>query len=114
MFAALRTLMLRYKLASALSIATLVVMVGVTAAAAISSSHPAPLNDASTCTQWSAAPQSVRATYSQKYLNEHGAIGFGVNDAGTVEARMSAACEHAAYLGESDDLALLAAIEHHY
>lgn len=106
--------MLRYKLASAGAIAILVVMVGVTAAAAVSSDSPATLTDASTCTQWSSAPQAQRAAYSQLYLNEHGPAGSGVSDAETVQAAIGAACVRAAYLGESDDLSVTQAIKHHF
>jgi len=45
-------------------------------------------------------------------VTEHGALAGGAHDAGSVEAAITSACNHAAYLGEADDISVLAALNH--
>lgn len=82
------------------------------AAAALPSEKAGALGDSSTCSSWSAAGSSQQAAYAHLYVTEHGALAGGARDPGSVEAAVTSACNHAAYLGEADDISVLAALNH--
>jgi hypothetical protein len=101
-----------HKRISAAVLAALVVIVGLAVAAAVASSHakPTALTDASTCSQWSSAGRATQTAYSRRYIGEHADAGF-LTVAGVTSA-IHADCVTAAYLGESDDVSIVAAIKH--
>jgi hypothetical protein len=110
----LRGVILRYKAASAAVIVVLLVLVAFTAAAAVSSSSTAALSDSTSCSQWASASEARQSSYSQLYLSEHGGLASGANDPTSIRSAISGACSQAAYLGESDDVSVLAAVRHDF
>jgi hypothetical protein len=108
----LRSFVLAHKGISAAVIALLVVAVGLTVAITVASSdaRPAPLTDASTCSQWSSAGAALQAAYSRRYISEHADGGF--LSVAAVTSAIHADCVTAAYLGESDDVSVVAALKH--
>ena len=107
----LRKLIAQHKRESIAVIVLVVLLVGFTAASALSSSKASALSDASTCSAWAAAGQSQQVAYARRYVDEYGAVA-GSRDTGTVESAINSACTHAAYLGEADDVSLVAAMNH--
>jgi hypothetical protein len=109
-----RTVILRHKVASIGGIALLFVLVAVMAATVLLSSSGGALSDSSSCSEWSAASQAQQNAYSHLYVNEYGALLSRGLDAVSIESAINRDCTHAAYLGESDELSVFAAIRHHY
>jgi hypothetical protein len=91
----LRTIIARHKRETAVVVALVIVLIGTMAATALPSSR-------------SSAGQSQQATYARLYLTEYG----GTRDAASVVSAINSACTHAAYLGEADDVSVVAAINH--
>jgi hypothetical protein len=110
----LRTVILRHKAAVAGGIALLFVLVAVMAATAVSSSSGGALGDSSSCSEWASASQAQQNAYSHLYVNEYGALRSGARDVDSVESAVDKACIQAAYLGEADDVSVVAAIKHQY
>ncbi len=110
----LRGIMARHKGASAVAIAVGVLLVAFSVAAAVSSSSNAALSDSTSCTQWEGASQALQNGYAQLYPKEHGALPSGVRSAGGVLSTVTSTCTQAGYLGESDDVSVIAAIHHDY
>jgi type II secretory pathway pseudopilin PulG len=106
--------MRRHKAASAVVIAVVLLLVAFTAAAAVSSSSNAALSDATSCTQWASASAAQQSTYAQLYFAEHGGLASGANDPTSIRSAINSACSQAAYLGESDDVSVLAAVRHNF
>ncbi len=108
----LRGLIRGHRRISALVVAVLVLVVGLAVTLTVVGSHqrPAALTDASTCTQWSAAVPAQQSAYAQLYITEHGGAGF--LSATALRSTIHQDCVRAAYLGESDDLSLVGAIDH--
>lgn len=110
----LRALIVRYKAASAATAAFVLVVVLVTAATVVASSSAAALSDSSTCSEWAAAGQAQQSAYAHRYINEQRAQVIEAPSAVSVESALQSACNQAAYLGEADDLSVVAAIKHDY
>ena len=110
----LRTVMSRHKGASAGAIALLFVLVAVTVSPAFLSSSGGALGDSTSCSGWGSASQAQQTAYSHLYLNEYGALPSGARDPNSIKSAVSNACIHAAYLGEADDVSVVAAIKHQY
>ncbi len=108
----LRTIVRRHKAATAGALAIVLVLIGVMAAAALPSAKAGALSDSSTCSAWSSASRAQQSGYAHLYITEHGAGVSGGLDAGSVESAIDGACNHAAYLGEADDIGLVAALNH--
>jgi Tfp pilus assembly protein PilX len=106
--------MSRHKRASAGAIALLFVLVAVTLLPALLSSSTAVLSDATSCSGWGSASQAQQTAYSRLYLNEHGVLASGASDPNSIKSAVSNACIQAAYLGEADDVSVIAAIKHQY
>ena len=104
----LRTIIARHKRETAVVVVLVIVLVGTMAAAALPSSRASALSDASTCSAWASAGQSQQTTYARLYLTEYG----GTRGTASVVSAINSACTHAAYLGEADDVSILAAINH--
>ncbi len=106
--------MARHKGASAVAIVVVVLLVAFTVAAAITGSSNAALSDSTSCSQWVSSRQAQQNAYAQPYLKEHGAPSSGVRSADGVRSTITSTCTQAAYLGESDDVSVVAAIKHDY
>jgi len=100
--------MSQHKRETAAVIVVVVLLVAFTAASALSSSRASALSDASTCSEWASAGQSQQAAYARLYVTEYRSS----RSTGSVESALSSACTHAAYLGEADDISLVAAMNH--
>ena len=108
----LRTIVRRHKAATAGAIAMVLVLVGVMAAAALPSAKAGALSDSSTCTAWTSASHAQQTAYAHLYVTEHGTGVSGGLGATSVESAVNSACNHAAYLGEADDISIVAALNH--
>lgn len=106
----LKKLILAHKRATAGVIAVVVVLVGVMVAAALPSAREVSLSDSSTCSAWGSASQAQRSAYARLYVAEY--ANTGARDQDTTEADLNSDCTHAAYLGEADDISLVAAMNH--
>jgi hypothetical protein len=109
----LKALVLRHKAASAGAAAVLLIVLSVLVPAVLPGGAGA-LSDSASCSDWASASQSQQNAYSQRYLNEHGALPSGAGDVTGVRSAINNDCIKAAYLGESDDVTIIAAIEHAY
>ncbi len=110
----LTAVILAHKRGSAAVIAILVVFCVLTIVTAVSGSSAGPLADSATCSQWAAASTGQRAAYSRLYLNENPTLPDTTPEAGAVTSAINKACVEAAYLGEVDDVSVLAAIRHNF
>ena len=96
----------------AAAMVVVIVAVGFTVLTTVfsSPSSAGPLSDASTCSQWSSATTAQQTAYSHLYINEHRDAGFLSVPA--VTSAIHSDCVTAAYLGESDDVSVVAALNH--
>jgi len=106
----IKAFILRHKAATGATVAIVLVLVGVMVAAALPNARAGALSDSSTCSAWGSATGAQQAAYARLYVNEH--LAGAARDAGTVETALNAACNHAAYLGEADDVSVVAALNH--
>jgi hypothetical protein len=106
----IKAIILRHKAASAAAVAIVLVLVAGMVAAALPSARAGALSDSSTCSAWSSGTGAQQAAYARLYVNEH--LAGASRDAATVETAMNTACNHAAYLGEADDVSVVAALNH--
>lgn len=107
-----RTIVRRHKAATAGAIAVVLVLIGVMVAAALPSAKAGALSDSSTCSAWSSATSAQQTAYARLYITQHGSSvsgGLGTRD---VESTITGDCNHAAYLGEADDVSIVAALNH--
>jgi hypothetical protein len=109
----LKAVILRHKAASIGSAAVLLIVLSTLASVLLPGGGGA-LSDAASCSAWASASQSQQNTYSQLYLNEHGRLPSGAGDVTGVRSAINNDCIKAAYLGESDDVTIIAAIQHAY
>jgi hypothetical protein len=106
--------MRRHKRASAGSIVFLLALITVTVVTAVASPSRQALSDSATCSEWAAATPAQKIGYSHLYINEHGAFANTARNADAVETAINRACIRAAYLGEADDLSVLASLRHEF
>jgi hypothetical protein len=104
----LRTIIARHKRETAVVVALVIVLIGTMAATALPSSRATALSDTSTCSEWASGGQSQQAAYARLYVTEYA----GSRSSGSIESALNSACTHAAYLGEADDISLVAAMNH--
>jgi hypothetical protein len=109
----LKAVIFRHKAASALAAAVLLIVLSVLASVLLPGGGGA-LSDSASCSAWASASQSQQNAYSQLYLNEHGRVPSGAAGVSGVRSAINNDCVKAAYLGESDDVTIVAAIEHAY
>ncbi|MGB9185727.1 MAG: hypothetical protein WCB67_16865 [Solirubrobacteraceae bacterium] len=114
MTASLKALLLAHRAASAAGLVVLVALVAVMAAPAFSSSSAGPLSDSASCSQWMTTGQGQRSAYARLYLNEHISILGPGPTAGNIESVINTGCTRAGYLGEGDEVTVVAAIKHQY
>ncbi len=108
----LRSLILRHKRASAALVGFLLAAIAVTVVTTISNPSRQPLSDSATCTQWAAATSAQKIAYSHVYINEYGAFPNTDRAATAVETAIDKDCTRASYLGEADDVSILASLRH--
>lgn len=106
--------MTRHKRATAGAIALLIVLVAVTVVPALLSSSAGALSDSTSCSGWGSASQAQQTAYSHLYLDEYRVLASGASDPASVKSAVSTACIQAAYLGEADDVSVVAAVKHQY
>ncbi len=103
-----------HKRATAAIVAVVVAMIAVTVVPALAGSNASAISDASTCSQWEASPSGQQTAYGHLYLREYRIAANTAANASTVARAISKACVEAAYLGEADDLSVLAAFRHNF
>jgi hypothetical protein len=108
----IRTIVRRHKAATAGAIVVVLVLIGAMVAAALPSAKAGALSDSSTCSAWSAATQAQQSAYAHLYVTEHASSVSGGLAAANVESTINGDCNHAAYLGEADDISIIAALNH--
>jgi hypothetical protein len=108
----LRGFVRAHRLVCSAVVALVTVAIAFTVVTAVSSSPSSAgaLSDASTCSQWASASSAQQTAYSRLYINEHSDAGFLSVPA--VVSAIHADCVSAAYLGESDDVSVVAALKH--
>jgi hypothetical protein len=107
----LSALIRRHTRVSAASLALVIVLVATTILTTISNPHRASLSDAASCSQWSAGTPSQQIAYSHLYIDEHGRVADSTAEAALVRTEIDRACTHAAYLGEADDVSIIASLK---
>lgn len=90
--------------------AIVVAMIVLTVLTSVSGGKGGALTDSTSCTQWASSSASQQNAYAQLYLNEHGALPNGQGTVATVRSDINDECVRAAYLGESDDVTVVAAV----
>jgi hypothetical protein len=108
----LTALVRAHKRVAAGSIAVVLAVIAVTIVTTVSSPSRQPLSDSASCTQWAAGTPAQKLAYSHLYINEYGRFANTARDAATVETTIDKACTKASYLGEADDVSVLAGVRH--
>ena len=108
----LTSLALRHKRVAAGSIVLLVALIVATIVTTVSSPSREPLSDSASCTQWAAGTPAQKLAYSHLYINEYGRSPNTAHYAAAVETAINKACTRASYLGEADDVSVLASLRH--
>jgi hypothetical protein len=108
----LTALVLAHKRVAAGSIVVVLAVIAVTIATTVSSPSRQPLSDSASCTQWAAGTPAQKIAYSHLYINEYGRFANTARNAADVETAINKACTKASYLGEADDMSVLASLRH--
>jgi hypothetical protein len=108
----LTSVMLRHKRASGGAIAFLLVLVALTVVTTVASPGREALSDSATCSEWGAATAAQKIAYARVYLKEYGPLANAAPDSDAVETVINNACIRASYLGEADDLSVIAGVRH--
>jgi hypothetical protein len=108
----LTALVLAHKRVAAGSIAIVLALIAATIVTTVSSPSRQPLSDSASCTQWAAGTPAQKIAYSHLYINEYGRFPNTARYAAAVETAINKACTTASYLGEADDISLLASLRH--
>jgi hypothetical protein len=96
----------RHKRGAALIVGILVLFIALTAASIAFNNGSTPLSDGTPCTQWPAASRAQQLAYARLYIRESGTT----HTAAQIRSIVTGDCVQAAYLGESDDVTLIAAL----
>jgi hypothetical protein len=105
----LTSLVRRYPRVVAASALVVAAAVAVTILTTVANPRPQPLANSASCSQWAAATRSEQLVYSHLYIDEYGRFADTARRADEVRAQIDRACTHASYLGEADDITILAA-----
>jgi hypothetical protein len=103
-------LIIRHKQVAAAVLVVFVLGIAVTVIPGLVGSNSGPLSDSTTCAEWAAASSSQKSAYVQLYLDEYGSFSGAGRTAAAVQSAISRGCVHATYLGEADDLTVVAAV----
>jgi hypothetical protein len=101
-----------HKRLAAGSIVVVVALIAVTLLTTVSSPSRQPLSDSASCTQWAAGTPAQKTAYSHLYIDEYGRFANTARNAAAVETAIDKACTKASYLGEADDISVLASLRH--
>jgi hypothetical protein len=110
----LSALVAGHKRATAAIVVVVVAMIALTVVPALAGTSSSALSDSATCSQWTTAPSKQQTAYGHLYLQEHRVAPDTDVDADAVTRAISKACVQAAYLGEADDVSLVAAFRHEF
>ncbi|MGO9821314.1 MAG: hypothetical protein ACLPTJ_11770 [Solirubrobacteraceae bacterium] len=110
----LSALIAEHKRATAAIVGVFLLMIAITVVPALAGSSSSSISDSATCSQWAAAPSSQQTAYGHLYLKEYHPAPNTDSNAAEVAQTISKACVQAAYLGEADDLSVLAAFRHDF
>ncbi len=105
-------LVLGHKRLAAAAIVVVVALIAVTLLTTVSSPSRQPLSDSASCTQWAAGTSAQKTAYSHLYIDEYGRFANTARNAAAVETAIDKACTKASYLGEADDISVLASLRH--
>ncbi len=105
-------LALAHKRVAAASIVVVLAVIAVTLVTTVSSPTRQPLSDSASCTQWAAGTPAQKSAYSHLYINEYGRSPNTARNAASVETAINKACTTASYLGQADDISVLASLRH--
>jgi hypothetical protein len=108
----LTSLLLAHKRASLGTIAFLLMVIAVTFVTTVSSPSRQALSDSATCSEWAAATPAQKIFYSHVYIDEYGAYPNTTRNADAIETSINRACIRASYLGEAEDVSVLAGLRH--
>jgi hypothetical protein len=108
----LTALVLGHKRVAAGSIVVVIALIAVTIFTTVSSPSRQSLSDSASCTQWAAGTPAQKIAYSHLYINEYGRFPNTARYAAAVETAIDTACTKASYLGEADDISVLASLRH--
>jgi hypothetical protein len=108
----LASLVRRHPRVAGASLALVIVLVAVTILTSVSDPHRQPLSDSASCSQWAAATRAQQTAYAHLYINEYGRFANTAGHAAALTAAIDKACTHASYLGEADDISILASLRH--
>jgi hypothetical protein len=110
----LTSLLRRYPRVAAASALVVAAAVAVTILTTVGNARPQPLANSASCSQWAAATRAEQLAYSNLYIDEYGGFADTARRANEVRAQIGRACTHASYLGEADDITILAAQRHSF
>jgi hypothetical protein len=108
----LTALIRRHPRVTAGSLALLIVLVAVTLLTTVSSPQRVAISDSASCSQWAAATPAQQTAYSHLYIDEHGKFADTAAQAAAVRRAIDRACTHASYLGEAEDVSIIASLKH--
>jgi hypothetical protein len=100
----------RHKRATGIVVGLAVLAIALSVVPALVGSSSGPLNDATTCSQWASASSTQQSDYARLYLDGYGTFSGAGRTGAAVQTSISRACVRAAYLGEADDVSILAAV----
>jgi hypothetical protein len=110
----LSALIAEHKRVAAAIVGVFVLMIAVTVVPALAGSSPSSISDSTNCSAWAAAPSAQQTAYGHLYLKEYRPAPDTAANAAEVAQTIGKACVQAAYLGEADDLSVLAAFRHEF
>jgi hypothetical protein len=103
-----------HKRAAAAIVGVFILMIAITVVPSLASPSAGSLGDSSTCSRWEAAASSQQTGYGHLYLKEYRPAPDTAANANEVAQTISRACVQAAYLGEADNLSVIAAFRHEF
>lgn len=110
----LTSLLRRHPRLTAASFLVVAAVVAVTILTTVGNARPQPLANSASCSQWAAATRSEQLAYAHLYIDEYGPFADTARHADAVRGQIGRACTHASYLGEADDITILAAERHSF
>lgn len=101
-----------HKRGAAAAATVFLLAIAITVLPTLSGSSAGALTDSTTCSQWAAATPGQQSGYAYLYLREYRPAPVTAANAQAVGGAISKACVEAAYLGEADDVSVVAAFRH--
>ena len=105
-------LMRRHRYVAAGSLIVALALIAVTLLTTVSDPHRQPLSDSASCSQWAAATPAQKLGYAHVYINEYGNFANTASKAAAVKTAINRSCTEASYLGEADDVTVIASLRH--